>query len=67
MTWISLLRNKSDVGTTFQEFHKMAMTQYQRQIRMLQFDNGKEFVDQILGGFLGHHGIRHQTSYTYTP
>ena len=66
MTWISLLRNKSDVGTTFQEFHKMVTTQYQRQIRTLQSNNGEEFVDKILGHFLGHHGIRHQTSYTYT-
>ena len=30
MNWISLLQNKSDVGTAFQEFHKMVTTQYQR-------------------------------------
>lgn len=67
MTWISLLQNKSDIGIAFQEFHKMVTTQYQRQIRTLQSDYGKEFVDQVLSVFLGHHGIRHQTSCTYTP
>ena len=67
MTWISLLKNKSDVGTVFQEFHKMVTSQYQRSIRTLQSDNGTEFMDKILGTYLGHHGIRHQTSCTYTP
>ena len=67
MTWIFLLQNKSDVGIIFQEFHKIVKTQYQRSIRTLQFDNGKEFVDQVLGTFSGHHGIEHQTSCTYTP
>ena len=44
----------------------MVMTRYQRQIRTIQSDNGKEFVDQVLGLFLGNHGIRHQTSCTST-
>ena len=67
MTWISLLRNKSEVSTAFQEFQKMVLTQYQRQIRTLQSDNGTEFMDQMLGNFLQRHGIQHQTSCTYTP
>ena len=67
MTWISLLKNKSDVGTVFQEFHKMVTSQYQMSIRILQSDNGTKFVEKTLGMYLGHHGIRHQTSYTYTP
>ena len=67
MTWISLLWNKSEVGTVFQKFHKMVQTQYQRHIHTLQSDNGMEFMDQVLGDFLNHHGIQHQTSCTYTP
>ena len=57
MTWISLIRNKSEVSTAFQEFQKMVLAQYQRQIRTLQSDNGTEFMDQVLGNFLQHHGI----------
>ena len=30
----------------------MVKSQYQRQIRSLQSDNGKEFVDTLLGTFL---------------
>ena len=48
MTWISLLRNKSDVGAAFQKFHKIVLTQYQRQIHTFQSDNGTEFMDQVI-------------------
>ena len=51
MTWISLLRNKGEVSTAFQEFHKMVLTQYQQHIRTLQSDNGTKFMDQVLGNF----------------
>ena len=67
MTWVSLLIKKSDVCLAFQKFHKMIHTQYQKQIRIWQSDNGTEFVDASLGDFLSNHGIRHQTSCTYTP
>ena len=45
----------------------MVGTQYQKQIRVLQSDNGTEFVDASFGKFLSDHGIRYQTSCTYTP
>ena len=44
----------------------MVETQYQRQIRVLQFDNGTEYTDTSFGSFLRQHGILHQTSCTYT-
>ena len=67
MTWVSLLIKKSDVCLAFQNFHKMTHTQYQKQIRVWQSDNGTEFIDASLGNFLSNHGIRHQTSCTYAP
>jgi transposase InsO family protein len=45
----------------------MIQTQYQKQIRVVQSDNGTEFVAASLGNFLRSHGIRHPTSCTYTP
>ena len=45
----------------------MVSTQYQKQIRVLQSDNGTEYMDAPLDNFLNLHGIRHQTSCTYTP
>ena len=67
MTWVSLLIHKNDVCLAFQTFHRMIQTQYQKQIRMVQSDNGTEFVAASLGNFLCSHGIRHHTSCTYTP
>jgi transposase InsO family protein len=45
----------------------MIQTQYQKQIRVVQSDNGTEFVAVSLGNFLRSHGIHHQTSCAYTP
>ena len=44
----------------------MVGTQYQKQVHVWQTDNAMEFVDTSLGKFLNQHGIRHQTSCTYT-
>ena len=59
MTWVSLLIKKSDVCLAFQNFHKMTHTQYQKQIRVWQSDNGTEFMDAPLRNFLRNHVIRH--------
>ena len=67
MTWLSLLHKKSDVFKAFQDFHSMVGTQYQKQIRSWQTDNAKEFLDFAVQQFIHQHGIRHQTSCTYTP
>ena len=67
MIWMSLLIKKNDVYLAFQEFHKMVSTQYEKHIRVLQYDNSTECMDVSLGKFLNVHGIRHQTSCTYTP
>jgi transposase InsO family protein len=67
MIWVSLITNKSDVYQAFQEFHNMVSTQYQTQIRVLQSDNGAEYVNAFFDKFLRHLGICHHTSCTYTP
>ncbi|PRQ37607.1 putative RNA-directed DNA polymerase [Rosa chinensis] len=67
MTWVSFLKNKSDVFGMFIEFHKMVATQYLQSIRVFQSDNGGEFVNGPMIEFCRSHGIRHQTSNSYTP
>ena len=67
MTWISLLSNKRDVSAVFQEFYKMVSIQYQSKIRVLQSDNGGEYLKSTLKIFFKEHGIRHQTSCAGTP
>ena len=51
MTWISLLSNKRDVSVVFQEFYKMVSNQYQSKIRVLQSDNGGEYLNSTLKFF----------------
>ena len=67
MTWVVLLKNKSDICSAFQKFHRMVLTQYNKQIQVLRSDNGKEYVNADLQTFLTAHGIIHQTTCPYTP
>ena len=67
MTWVSSLKNKSDIFGMFTEFHKIVATQYQQSIRVFQSDNGGEFVNGPMIEFCRSHGICHQTSNSYTP
>ncbi|BBN68727.1 hypothetical protein Prudu_550S000600, partial [Prunus dulcis] len=67
MTWISLLKTKGEVCTTFQQFYKMVDTQFHAKIKILRSDNGGEFVNHDLCQFLEAHGIEHQRTCPYTP
>ncbi|CAL9013514.1 unnamed protein product [Prunus brigantina] len=67
MTWVILLKSKSEVSSAFQRFHKMVAVQYNRNIQVLRSDNGGEYVNMELRSFLELHGIVHQTTCPYTP
>lgn len=67
ITWVSLLKHKSEVFEWFINFHKIVSTQYQQSIRVFPSDNGGEFVNGVMSEFCRSHGICHQTSNSYTP
>ncbi|KAM2438173.1 hypothetical protein ACFX1W_015194 [Malus domestica] len=67
MTWVILLKSKSEVSSAFQRFHKMIVVQYNRNIQVLRSDNGGEYVNMELRSFFKLHGIVHQTTCPYTP
>jgi hypothetical protein len=67
MTWICLMKSKSEVSSLFQQFHKMIATQYQTNIQVIRTDNGGEFINHSLKDYLNTHGIIHQTTCPYTP
>ena len=67
MTWICLMKCKSEVSSLFKQFHNMVATQYSSAIQVLRSDNGGEFVNQELKQYLINHGIVHQTTCPYTP
>ena len=65
--WVYLLKEKSEAGIVFQNFHSMMKTQYNESIKMLCTDNGTECFSSILGDFLIKHGIIHHSSCVSTP
>jgi transposase InsO family protein len=67
MTWIYLLKGKHEVLRCFQDFHKLVANQFNTRIRIIQTDNGKEYVNNVFGAYLSEHGIIHQTTCLNTP
>ena len=62
-----LLKEKSKVESVFQNFYNMVLTQFQEKIKIVRSDNGKEYLNKILGKFFLEKGIVHQSSYKDTP
>lgn len=40
ITWVFLMKEKSEVGSIFENFHKMVKNQFQANIQILRTDNG---------------------------
>ncbi|CAA7046908.1 unnamed protein product [Microthlaspi erraticum] len=64
VTWIYMMRNKSEVSTIFPSFVKYIQTQYGVTIKMIRSDNAPELAFPKLILELG---IVHQYSCAYTP
>lgn len=64
VTWIYLLRNKSDVSTVFPLFLTHVKTQYNSSIKCIRFDSAPELA---FSHMIEEHSIVHQFSYAYTP
>ena len=67
VSWVFLLKDKSDVAMVFKNFYAMVLTQFQIPIKIFRSDNGKEFFNNVLGNFFSEKGIVHQSSCSYTP
>ena len=66
MTWLYLLKNKSEVAKRFLNFHNMIKTQFSATLQVFRLDNGGEFVNKYLQGYFKEHGI-HETTCVNTP
>ena len=64
VTWIYMLKNKSDVIIVFPIFVKYVLTQYQSVIKAIRSDNAPELAFTQL---IKEHGIIYQFSCAYTP
>ena len=62
VTWVFLMKEKSEVGSIFKFFHSMIQTQFQAKIQVFRTDNAREYFNVILGNYLLENGIIHQSS-----
>ena len=67
MTWIYLMKHKSEVLQCFRNFCSLVGNQYDARVKVLRTDNGTEYVNNEFGNFLSAHGILHQTTCHDTP
>ncbi|RVX00253.1 hypothetical protein CK203_026625 [Vitis vinifera] len=67
LTWVFLMKEKSEANQIFKTFNTMIQTQFQAKIQILKTDNAKEYFNSILNDYLLSHGIVHQSSCVNTP
>ncbi|KAL5798657.1 hypothetical protein ACOSQ2_003477 [Xanthoceras sorbifolium] len=67
VTWVFLMKEKSEVTNIFKNFHSLIKNQFQTKIQVFRSDNGREFVNQGLREYLCSEGIVHQTTCVDTP
>ena len=67
VTWVYLLKHKSDVCNVFRSFHHMIVTQSNAHIKVIRSDNGREYFKTELIKFMNSKGILHQTTCLYSP
>jgi hypothetical protein len=67
MTWLYLLRHKTEVLSVFQSFHTMVQTQFSAKIQILRSDNGGEYINREFREYFQNHGLIHETTCPYTP
>jgi hypothetical protein len=64
--WIYLLKDKSEVFSVFQMFHKMVQTQFNTKNKIVRYDNGGEYMSGNLETYFREQGIIHQTTCRYS-
>jgi transposase InsO family protein len=66
MTWVYLMKQKSEVLTCFMDFYAYIQNRLNIGIQIIRTDNGTEYVNHEFGNFLSLKGILHQTSFPDT-
>jgi hypothetical protein len=66
-TWVYFFKLKSETQENFIDFINMVQRQYNVPVLIIRSDNGIEFKNYTLNGFLSDEGIKHQYSAAYTP
>jgi transposase InsO family protein len=66
-TWVFFLQEKSQTQETLKGFLRWAQNEFGLRIKKIRSDNGKEFKNSQIKGFLEDEGIKHKFSSPYTP
>ena len=62
VTWIFLLKNKSDVSSVETNFHSMVQNWFGVKIKSLRSDNARDYFNQILSSYFQKEGIIHENT-----
>jgi transposase InsO family protein len=66
-TWMFFLQEKSQTQETLKKFLRRAQNEFGFRIKKIRSDNGTEFKNSQIEGFLEEEGIKHEFSSSYTP
>jgi transposase InsO family protein len=66
-TWVFFLLEKSQTQETLKRFLRRAQNEFGMRIKKVRSDNGTEFKNSQIEGFLEEEGIKHEFSSPYTP
>jgi transposase InsO family protein len=66
-TWVFFLQEKSQTQETLKGFLRQAQNEFGLRIQKIRSDNGTEFKNSQIDGFLEDEGIKHEFSSPYTP
>jgi transposase InsO family protein len=66
-TWVFFLQEKYQTQETLKRFLRRAQNEFGLRIKKIRSDNGREFKNSQIEGFLEEEGIKHEFSSPYTP
>jgi transposase InsO family protein len=66
-TWVFFLQEKSQTQETLKRFLRQDQNEFRLRIKKIRSDNGTEFKNSQIEGFIEEEGIKHEFSYPYTP
>jgi transposase InsO family protein len=66
-TWVLFLQDKSQTQETLKGFLRRAQNEFGLRIKKIRSDNGMEFKNSQIEGFLEEDDIKHEFSSPYTP
>jgi hypothetical protein len=66
-TWVFFLQEKSQTQETLKRFLRRAQNEFGLTIKKIRSDNGTEFKNSQIEGFLEEEGIKHEFCSPYTP